>query len=448
MYKLELINIILAIPTVYLIYRSNIINSLIIFAGYFCFQYSYLYLPVLLDSYTVHDINTMRVIGSGIISKALQLLVIGVFLLKNKSLLKMKLIPLNLYIIINFLMAVGFILQYINIGFNDRLVFQYYLSLCLFLWIVFIPYRINNVIIPSYIITERVKNIIILIIILVSIFGLYEVWINKSWAQTQVSLNENVYRSSSLFYNPNLFAYYSVLAYFGLIYLSDQEERINIKTNIIALSLMFAIFITGSRGIYLFLIISIAVLIILNKKISLLYFYPYALYLISALLSIVMENHFPALLDDGNSLLKNFYYLSNRFYDTPLDIFRYTLNRMNISLINDIIHPHVNSAASANSQSSIDGRFCNGCDNGWMILYRDFGFFGVLAFLLLYLHIFITICTSKKIYWKSKYILISSVIFIILVGSSMRFQILPVSIVTSTYIALLLIITKKINRIP
>ena len=437
MYKLELINIILAIPTVYLIYRSNIINSLIIFAGYFCFQYSYLYLPVLLDSYTLHDIHTMRLIGSGIISKALQLVVIGVFLLKNKSLLKMKMITLNLYTIVNFLMAVGFILQYINIGFNDRLAFQYYLSLCLFLWIVFIPYRINNEIIPSYIITERVKNIIILIIILVSIFGLYEVWINKSWAQTQVSLNENVYRSSSLFYNPNLFAYYSVLAYFGLIYLSDQEEGINIKTNIIALSLMFAIFITGSRGIYLFLLISIAVLIILNKKISLLYFYPYALYLISALISIVVENNFPALLDDRNSLLKNFYYLSNRFYDTPLDILIYTLNRMNISLIN------VNSAASVNSQLSIDGRFCNGCDNGWIILYRDFGFFGVLAFLLLYLHIFFTICTSKKIYWKSKYILISSVIFIILVGSSMRFQILPVSIVTATYIALLLIITKK-----
>jgi len=241
-----------------------------------------------------------------------------------------------------------------------------------------------------------------------------------------------VYRSSSLFYNPNLFAYYCVLIYLAIIYFSENLKNSDIKTTIISFALLFCILISGARGIFLFMLISMAVIAILNKKIKLLYLYPYILYLMCALVTITQDSKFLINLDNRNNLFENFYYLSNRFFSIPIDIFIY---------ISKDASPM--STMSANSQLSIDGRFCRGCDNGWIILYRDLGLFGIFSFLFLYLYICLNIVKSNNIYRNNKSILLSAILFIILVSSSMRFQILTVTVVTATYICLLLIITRN-----
>lgn len=444
MNKLEFINVVLCTLSILIIYKGSIVNSLIVFTSYFLFHYSYLYIPVIFDSYTLDEIYQMRIIGSGVISKVLQLLVIGALLVKIELMLKWKEPTLKFFIIINILMALGFIYQNFIVGTLGRLEVQYYLTLCLFIWIIFIPNRVNSEINLKLVNKELIKNLAILFLMLIIISALYEVWINKAWAQTQVSLNQSVFRSSSLFYNPNLFAYYCVLAYLAIIYFSENEKKLDVKINIITFALIFCIFISGARGIFTFMLISIAIIAVLNKKIKLLYFLPYGMYLISGLVSITVENNFQYNLDNRNDLFQNFYYLSNRFFNIPFDIFLYFLSSFNhlfdSLLVNSLEEMNT---MDTNTQLSIEGRFCAGCDNGWIILYSDQGLFGVLAFLILYFNICFYIVKYKKISLDSKKILLSSILFILLAGSAMRFQILTIAIVTATYISLLLIIRNK-----
>ncbi|QWE29007.1 O-antigen polymerase [Polynucleobacter sp. AM-7D1] len=453
MNKLELINILLIILSIYLIYKSNVINSLLVFAGYFILHYFYLYIPVILSSYSIDEIYQMRILGSGIVSKVLQLIMIGVLLVKIEFQLGWNKKSSKYFILINIFMLSGLIYQHINLGSLDRLAIQYYLTLCLFVWIVFIPSRINSGVNFNLINKEIIKNSIIFFLLIVICLGIYEVWIDKAWAQTQVDANHYVYRSSSLFYNPNLFSYYCVLAYLAVIYFSDNKRNIDNKTTLIAFALLFGIFISGSRGVFLYFLVSMAIIAILNKKIKLLYFYPYGLYLITLLASIVVDNNFPLKIN-RNNISENFYYLSNRFAYTPIDIFTYLLNTLqnnegvsnvtgyfSTNILNNL-STNSPTTMSTNSQLSIEGRFCSGCDNGWMILYRDLGLFGLVSFLILYLYIFFNIIKLKDINKNLKHILLSAILFILIFGSAMRFQILTVAMVTATYICLLLIINR------
>jgi hypothetical protein len=458
----EIVNILFAVFAIYFIYKGNKIESLIAFAGYFCIHYAHLYIPVVMSSFTLLEIHKMRIDGAGILSKILQILVIGVFLIKTEFLSKWNNKKSKyIYIVINILMLFGFIADFIYTKTIDWLKLQYYLTLCLFVWIVFLPNKINKKSDISIRYNNYIINILIFILILAIIFGLYEVWLNKAWAQTQIGFNVFVYRSSSIFYNPNLFAYLCSLLYMGLIFFTEHEKTINIKNHSIALLLLFAIFITGSRGVYLFLIFSITVIILLNKKFILIYSYPFLFYILCAIVSFfsLIELITP---DYRINLIENFYYLAQRFFNIPFDITRFLiykfsqiiasqcifLNSLSLFTLCDQLSQLIPSSPSSPSsplntmdtasQASIEGRFCTGCDNGWSVLKINLGLLGILSFIIIYINIIYTIIKSNNKYMQ-KTTAIGIILFIILVSSTIRFQILFVSVVTASLISLLLI---------
>lgn len=442
----ELINIIYLILSIYLINKCNVINSIIVFASYFLFHYSSFYIPIIIGDYSIDNIYNMRILGSGIVSKTCQIILITTLVIKIESLLNWNSPTLKFYIVINILMAVGFITKNIENGGLDSLSIQYYLSLCLYVWIILISNRTNDVTNFKFINSELLKSFIIYFLIIIIILGLYEIWLNKAYAQTQVGPDLFVYRSSSIFYNPNLFAYYCSLGYFLLIHYSESEIKTDYKNHVIAIALIFCIFISGSRSIYILLLISVTLISILNKKIKLLYFYPLVLLIISGFVIIGENYNLSPNFDNKINLYQNFYLLFQRFFNIPYDLIIFLTNKFNVNIDigSTIATDSLNTinTQSINSQLSIEGRFCKGCDNGWIILYRDLGIFGLLAFLLLYSKIFIEILVSKN-KLNNKIIFVNSIFFIILVGLVMRFQILTVTIVSASYISILLFLNKN-----
>ena len=449
MQKIELLNLFPALVAVYFILKLRDINKVFIVVGlYFSLHYTYLYLPVILNEYSIYDIHEMRVNGSDIISKLLQVLIIGIAIIRIGYLIEWS--PnyaSKKYLIIQLMLFIGLVQNgYINASISLENI-QYYLTMMLYIFVLYIAIekKAEESTSSSSILVLKIVHASIIILILSIFANIYEVLINKSWVQTQLGKDYYIYRGSSFFYNPNLYAYFSALTFLGVLNLSKYNNRINLLKHILAILAIVAIFLSGSRSIYLILLFSVTLLVVFSNKIKIIYLYPILIYVMSCLNIYIFSDTIFSKFNNRINIFENIYLLSSRFYSIPGDLILYCHSKLipYTTMFKSHNYDLVNKTIQFQTNQSIDGRLCWGCDNGWIVLLKDFGFIGLGAFLILYIILFKKIITSKQIA-ENKSTIAASLIFIIFAGSVLRFQMLTFTVVTSCFIVLML---TNLNRL-
>lgn len=252
----------------------------------------------------------------------------------------------------------------------------------------------------------------------------YEVFDHQSWAGTLESSGTMVYRASSILFNPNLFGFWASLVYLGCgygMYAYKEHRKMMLWGMVLAAT---AIYLSGSRsaGYLLLGILFIASLLMKQRlrwvplivlPLAMLTIYAVAAWLVPPFIARNNGWHEIALLGE-------------RFVAAPLYLANYVL-----SLANAPIHigaGGVGVGVPPEVTIAIEGRFLGeGRDAGWLVLYQDAGWLGMIAMLWISFMLFLW---GVRSYWvqhsaASVYALMI-LLYCLLTGFVMRFQIFPV----------------------
>jgi hypothetical protein len=277
--------------------------------------------------------------------------------------------------------------------------------------------------------------------------AIYEVFNHQSWASTIQSSGDIVYRASSILFNPNLFGYWASLIYlicsYGL-YVYKTHQKVMLFGMILA---SIAIYFSGSRsaGYLLLMVLFIPVLLMRVRSHCLpLIVLPMTI-LILYLSAIALGNYF-----FNNEGWNHIALLGLRFYEALPNLFAYLLKKFDFIAYIPSGIGITGVSLGAEVTESIEGRFVGeGRDSGWMVLYQDVGWIGVGA---------IIFSTSMLIVWGLRaysarpnvagaYAL-SALVYCLLTGLVMRFQIFPVWLFTSLVLVHCTIYWRQIDLPP
>ncbi|QDL55225.1 hypothetical protein [Rhodoferax aquaticus] len=268
----------------------------------------------------------------------------------------------------------------------------------------------------------------------VNCIAVYEVFTHSSWAGTMSSTGVMVYRASSILFNPNLFGYWASLVYLGCAYGLDEHKR-HRKMMLSGMVLSsVAIYFSGSRSSGYLLLVALfapmALLLLFGKRLiwlplmvlpmTMLAIYVGAAWVAPHFLTSAVGWHEIALLGE-------------RFAVAPVQLMNYGL--MKIGHVISELYQLIGGSPIDFSQvspreivESIEGRFVGeGRDAGWLVLYQDTGWFGLGTVILSVSGLLawgVQVCAAKP-YLSNVYAL-AALLFCMLSGFVMRFQIFPV----------------------
>lgn len=245
----------------------------------------------------------------------------------------------------------------------------------------------------------------------------YELYSLRTWASFINSNGEVIYRSSSLLFNPNIYGMWCSILAIAFSYLLHK----NIGECWLILSGMTlafgGLYLSGSRSasfLTLFLLVFIAMVI--HKNILWRRWIPVLLMLSSFVAlgfgSNWMSQLFFSKFDNWNAI----YLLGERFFVYPMQFLGYLLNyfSMGIEIPNEIV-------------ISIEGRFSGELkDAGWLVLFNDTGWLGLIGVFGLWGVFLLWGINAYKIRRDTTSIYaIALLIFSVLCGAVMRFQVFP-----------------------
>lgn len=264
----------------------------------------------------------------------------------------------------------------------------------------------------------------LIMLVLINGVALYEVVTQNSWAGFWESSGIYVYRASSIFFNPNLYAFWASLLYLVCAY-GMHAYREYVTMWLLGMVLVSsAIYLSGSRSAgYLLLVLLFLPSVLIKERVACLPLIVLPL----TMLSIYGVSIWLA----GDAVWKELILLGSRFAIAP------------IHLVDYIFQPN---GLPTEVVVSIEGRFVGQLsDSGWLVLYQDAGWVGlssvVLASSLLVLR-------GIRAYMAkpcpgSVYTLVA-LIYCLISGLVMRIQIFPVWL----FIGLALIFCMRYWRLP
>ena len=244
--------------------------------------------------------------------------------------------------------------------------------------------------------------------------AIYEVMFHTAWAIFRDSLGSIIYRASSILFNPNLFSFWASLMYLGCAYGIHASKDYRNKMLLGMVLASIAIYFSGSRSAgYLLLGVLLIPALLLKTKAHVLSLMVLPL----TMLTIYAGVAWVAIpLVPNNEGWQEIVLLGERFAVAPKYLFNYFEMHIGIPLV-----------IPAEVTVSIEGRFLGeGRDAGWMVLYQDVGWLGLGAVIMA---ICMLVAWGVRAYIahpspSSSYAL-AALLYCILTGFVMRFQIFP-----------------------
>jgi hypothetical protein len=275
-------------------------------------------------------------------------------------------------------------------------------------------------------ITSWLVTGLILLVVIDSV-AFYEVFSHRSWANTYIDYGGKVYRASSTLFNPNLLGLFMVLVYLGCAY-GMYAYKNHFKKMLIGMVLSsLAIYMSGSRSAGLVLLTALmfpAFFVKGKHRFFPLLVFPLTMVLFYAVISFII---FP--FTDNIENWKGLMLLGERFAETPFYIINYILESTGASeFLFNVFGVSVTVDVPMQVELSIEGRFNGqGKDAGWLLMYDDIGWQGMIGVVglflaALYLSLYSYLITRDVIAVYA--ISILSVCF--MSGWVLRFQLFPV----------------------
>lgn len=263
---------------------------------------------------------------------------------------------------------------------------------------------------------------LISILILTDAIAIYEVSNHQAWSVFSQSTGEKVFRASSLLFNPNLLGLWAALIYLGLShYIQARKENRNVALFGMVLT-SITLYLSGSRSALFILLVALTIPLFVTKANT--KWHPITV-LLSSILLIYEASEF---INPGSSLAL----LGTRFSDTPIYAIQYMLMKASSLHAFDSL-PGLNASIEASTSipievsTSIEGRFSGSKrDSGWLVLFQDTGWLGVSAMSLLGAIFFTTgIRTVIAERSANAAYALATLVFIVLIGFTLRVQIFP-----------------------
>lgn len=285
----------------------------------------------------------------------------------------------------------------------------------------------------------------------VDFIAIYEVFSRASWAGTMSSSGQMVYRASSVLFNPNLLGYWASLVYLGCSYgLEAHKQHGKIMLWGMVLS-SFAIYFSGSRssGYLLLLALFVPMLLLRKRLIWPLLLLPLIMVGIYVCAACVAPRFVTSAVGWHEIAL-----LGERFADAPVQLMNYGLMKTG-AVINEIcqligFNPVIfSNTVPGEIVESIEGRFVgDGRDAGWLVTYQDTGWFGLSAVILgggILLAWGVRVCAAKP--YLSNFYALAALLFCMLSGFVMRFQIFPVWLFVSLVLVVSLVLWSRLGKL-
>jgi hypothetical protein len=253
----------------------------------------------------------------------------------------------------------------------------------------------------------------------------YEVFDHQSWAGTLESSGAMVYRASSILFNRNLFGFWASLVYLGCGYgMHEYKEHRKMMLWGMVLAAT-AIYLSGSRSAgYLLLGVLFIATLLMKQRLR---WVPLIVLPLAMLSIYAVAAWFVPPFISRNDGWHEIALLGERFVAAPLYLAKYVLSLADVPI-------HIGAGAGAGVgvppevTIAIEGRFLGeGRDAGWLVLYQDTGWLGMIAMLWICFMLFLW---GVRSYWSqhsaaSVYALMI-LCYCLLTGFVMRFQIFPV----------------------
>jgi hypothetical protein len=246
----------------------------------------------------------------------------------------------------------------------------------------------------------------------VDCIAIYEVFSHTSWAGTMSSAGVMVYRSSSILFNPNLLGFWASLMYMGFAYGFEAYKQ-NRKIMLWGMVLSsVALYFSGSRSSGYLLLAALfaptALLFLLRRR---LFWLPLMMLPLTMLAIYAGAAWMAPLFVTSTVGWHEIALLGERFGVALVQLINYQLG-----------------SAPSEIVVSIEGRFVGELrDSGWLVLYQDTGWFGLWCVVMAVSMLFtwgVRVCVTKPCFSNSY--AFAALLFCILSGFVMRFQIFPV----------------------
>ena len=316
-----------------------------------------------------------------------------------------------------------------------------------------------------------------IIIILPLTIGLVEVLWGLTYSFTLIfSTGKTIFRATSTFFNPNLYAVWLTIIYFVFSYIYWIKPSIRKMLILPFFLISFSMYLTGSRGVLLIFIFCMILAIILMPRekgrlspfiifiTSFVSIYTASLILIN--LDIGIFNFSTTYLTTGdwgvgynaigNAGIMSLVNLGDRFFSSPFEVLGYIFGHVHekwpwLEKFNSL-GQYFHQILKAETVMSLDLRFnlnrigAGSGDSGWMNSIRQFGY---LITSIIFLQYLIILYAGIKFYIKSKNInstlVITIQIFCILINFIIKFYAFPVVIMLSMFQLISLLILLDLN---
>lgn len=257
-----------------------------------------------------------------------------------------------------------------------------------------------------------------------AVIAFCEIFSERAWSGTVYSTGIRVDRASSIFFNPNLYAFWVALVYLGYSYLI--QIGVGCREHILAGMLLSAtgLYLSGGRSAALLLFCVLVMCGVFVREGNLKWRWaPLGIFGVFFALIYLISNAIIISGIDSHYGWQSLSVLGERVASTPVDILRYTLSKMPMGVSGGWI-----GEASPQIVESIEGRLIVAkSDSGFVSLYVDAGWFGLVAILGLW---FVLFRWSIQAYLTERNAFgiysLGVLFYCVFSGLSMRFQVFPV----------------------
>ncbi len=251
---------------------------------------------------------------------------------------------------------------------------------------------------------------------IVDCIAIYEVFSHRSWAGTFQSSGIMVYRASSVLFNPNLFGFWASIVYLGCaygMYQYKEHRKVMICGMVLAST---AIYFSGSRSAgYTLLVMMFISTALIKERLR---WVPLMVLPVSVLSVYGITSQLIIPFVTSKEGWYAIVYLGDRLFATPAQIFGYI----------GMVAGYSELGAPIEIAQSIEGRFKGeDLDSGWISLYNDIGWFGMVSIILM---------SIAGLWWGVKIFLaerstasvfaLTTLCYCLLIGVAMRYQVFPI----------------------
>jgi hypothetical protein len=448
---IEILNVVLALFLLVAAISRNSGGLLTAFFAYGSLYFLYSAIPLIMGT-PLDEISAMHVVGVGggvLVKLSTIIFLLVMFVALGIRAIRFIEIDKRLQLYFGVVMAIVFMGYLNNLRIGDWLQLQNVVGVEGMLALVLLGYMGLRGDMHGWNIKRAHLYVINGVLVIAVSIAFYEVFSQRAWAGTVPSSGIVVHRASrasSIFFNPNLYAFWSSLIFLGCAYGMHEYAKYR-KSMFFGMSMAsIGIYFSGARSAS-FLLLGVlffcAVLIkggskrlrwipLITMPLIFLMIYSVARGILACSLSNYEGWHSVAVLGE-------------RFAATPINMLQYILSKLPSIPAYQWIKDAFPVPPEVGTVLSIEGRFNVGkSDSSFVALFTDTGLFGLTAMLWLWGTLFVW---GMRTYMKkpdaSNVYSCAILLYCFLVGLAMRFQVFPVWLLIGVSLAPCLVIWRK-----